>query len=61
MRDFKSLEVWEKAHRLTLDVYRATGGFPREERFGLTGQLRRAVASIATNRSRATRPWSSPA
>ncbi|RMH79046.1 MAG: four helix bundle protein [Actinomyces sp.] len=49
MRDFKNLKVWEKAHRLTLDVYRATEGFPRDERFGLTGQLRRAAASIATN------------
>ncbi len=40
MRDFMDLLVWQKAHRLTLDVYRATKSFPAEERFGLTAQLR---------------------
>ncbi len=49
MQDFKKLKVWEKAHRLTLDIYRATNAFPREERFGLVDQLRRSAASIATN------------
>ena len=49
MRDFKDLVVWEKAHRLTLQVYRATRIFPTEERYGLTAQLRRSAASIPTN------------
>ena len=49
MNDFKDLEVWRKAHELTLAVYRATVSFPREELFGLTSQLRRAAASIAAN------------
>lgn len=49
MRDFKQLKVWEKAHGLALDVYRATREFPAEERFGLTSQLRRAVVSVPSN------------
>ena len=49
MKDFHELVVWQKAHKLTLDVYRATGHFPREEVFGLTSQLRRAAASIPAN------------
>jgi four helix bundle protein len=49
MRDFRKLKVWEKAHHFTLRVYRITKNFPSDERFGLTVQLRRAVASIPTN------------
>ena len=49
MRDFRKLKVWEKAHYLTLLAYKTTRGFPPDERFGLTVQLRRAVASIPTN------------
>jgi four helix bundle protein len=49
MRDFHSLKVWEKAHRLTLQVYRASESFPAVERYGLTTQARRAAASIAAN------------
>jgi four helix bundle protein len=42
------MEVWEKAHSLVLDVYRETKGFPREELFGITMQLRRSAVAIAT-------------
>ena len=49
MKDFRQLVVWEKAHKLTLMVYRLTKDFPVEERYGLTNQLRRASASIAAN------------
>jgi len=49
MRDFKELKVWHKAHRCVLDVYQHTRGFPGEERFGLTVQLRKASASVASN------------
>ncbi len=49
MRDFRTLEVWRRAHPLVLSVYRVTGGFPREELFGLTSQMRRAASSIPTN------------
>ncbi len=49
MRDFRKLTVWQKAHDLALEVYRDTKGFPADERFGLTVQLRRAAVSIASN------------
>jgi four helix bundle protein len=49
MEDFKGLKVWSKAHRLTLDVYRWTRGFPRDEIYGLTSQIRRASVSIGAN------------
>ena len=47
MRDFKQLDVWRKAHLLTLDVYRVTEGFPRAEVFGLSASLRRRSAAIS--------------
>jgi len=49
MQDFRNLEVWKKSHLLTLDVYRLTEHFPRTEVFGLSIQLRRGAAAIATN------------
>lgn len=49
MRDFRKLEVWQKAHNLTLEVYRQTVVFPKEEIYGLTNQIRRAAASIPAN------------
>jgi four helix bundle protein len=49
VKDFRDLKVWERAHKLTLEVYRATRSFPREELYGLTGQARRCSASIAAN------------
>ncbi len=49
MKNFRDLKVWEKAHKLALNVYAATQNFPKEEVYGLTSQLRRAAASIPTN------------
>lgn len=49
MQDLRKLKVWEKAHSLTLDVYRATRSFPREEMYGLTSQMRRAAVSVGSN------------
>jgi len=49
MQNFRNLKVWEKAHALTLDVYRSTRVFPREEIYGLTSQIRRAAVSIGAN------------
>ena len=49
MRNFRKLKVWQKAHRCTLEIYRHTQGFPAEERFGLTAQLRKAAVSVPSN------------
>ena len=49
MQDFRTLQVWRKAHELTLTVYRVTATFPDTERFGLTSQIRRCCASIPAN------------
>jgi four helix bundle protein len=49
VKNFRELKVWEKAHQLTLAVYQATRGFPREELYGLTSQLRRSCSSIPAN------------
>lgn len=49
MKEFTDLQAWQEAHKLTLIVYEATKGFPREEQFSLTSQVRRSVASIEAN------------
>lgn len=49
MKDFRSLDVWKKSHELVLAIYRVTAAFPKNEVYGLTGQIRRAAASIPAN------------
>jgi four helix bundle protein len=49
LQSFRNLKVWEKAHPLTLDVYKSSRCFPREEVYGLTSQMRRSSASIGAN------------
>ena len=49
MRGFRELKVWEKAHRLSLAIYKASSGFPKDELYGLTSQIRRSSVSIPTN------------
>ena len=49
MKDFRDLKVWERAHHLTLEIYRVTRNFPGEERYGMTSQIRRCAASIPAN------------
>jgi len=49
MRDFRQLKVWAKAHELTLEIYRITSRFPKEELFGITSQMRRCSASVPAN------------
>jgi len=46
---FEDLLVWQKSHALALRVYKATRTFPREETYGLTAQIRRAVVSVPAN------------
>ena len=49
MRNFRELKVWWNSHRLVLAVYGAIVGFPKEELYGLTSQVRRAAASVPAN------------
>ena len=49
MRNYRDLQVWTKAHSLTLDLYRLSRQFPKEELYGLVAQLRRAASSIGAN------------
>lgn len=49
VQDYRELVVWQKAMDLVMEIYRLTRAFPREELYGLTNQLRRAVVSIASN------------
>ena len=46
---FTNLKVWEKAHYLTLNIYKLTKSFPKEENFCLTNQIRRSAISIGAN------------
>lgn len=46
---FKNLEVWKKSVSLAKSIYQITKDFPKEELFGITSQLRRAVISVSTN------------
>ncbi len=46
---YKELIVWQKAKALAAAIYKATEEFPTSERYGLTGQLRRAAVSVASN------------
>lgn len=49
VKDFRDLKVWQKAHQLTLGIYRATTSFPQDELYGLRSQMRRSCASIPAN------------
>lgn len=49
MGDFRKLEVWKEAHRLTIQVYKLTETLPRSELFVLTSQIRRAAISVESN------------
>ncbi len=49
IRNFTDLNAWKEAHNLVLIIYKITKLFPRDELFGLTNQLRRAVVSITSN------------
>ncbi|MBM3254540.1 MAG: four helix bundle protein [Candidatus Omnitrophica bacterium] len=48
-KGYKRLEVWKRAHKLVILVYKYTRDFPKEEEYGLTSQLRRAALSVSAN------------
>jgi four helix bundle protein len=49
VQSFRDLQVWQRSMEMTVLVYRLTQGFPREEQYGITSQLRRAAVSVAGN------------
>lgn len=48
-KTFRDLIVWQEAYGLTLEIYKVTKSFPREELYGLTSQVRRAAVSVTSN------------
>ena len=46
---FQDLRIWQEAMDLTVEIYRVTGGFPRNETYGLASQMRRAAVSVPSN------------
>jgi four helix bundle protein len=48
-KGFRDLRVWQCGMELVVEVYRLTKGFPKDELYGLTNQLRRAVVSVPSN------------
>lgn len=49
LQSFTDLKVWQKAHELTLEIYRLTKHFPPDEKFGLISQMRRCAVSVPSN------------
>ncbi|HEX8269091.1 MAG TPA: four helix bundle protein [Flavobacterium sp.] len=49
MHNYKKLEIWRQSRKLCSDVYAVTAGFPADEKYGITNQLRRACVSIPSN------------
>lgn len=49
VRTHKDLDVWKKAMSFVTELYKITATFPKDERYGLTSQMRRAAVSIPSN------------
>jgi four helix bundle protein len=60
VRDYRTLIVWQRAHEVVRLVYELTESLPRDERFGLTAQMRRAAVSVASNIAEAAGRASDP-
>jgi len=60
MQNYKDLKVWEKAHSITLKIYKVTKDFPKEEIYGLTSQIRRSVVSVPANIAEGCGKFSKP-
>ena len=48
-QDYRQIQIWQRSHQFTLQIYRMTNKFPAEERFGLTSQIRRSAVSVPSN------------
>ena len=60
MQRFTDIKVWQRSHALALEIYRHTQAFPKDERYGVTSQLRRAAVSVATNIAEGSKRRSNP-
>jgi len=49
IKNYRDLQVWQKAHELVLLVFRVTDKFPRADQFGIVSQVRRSASSVAAN------------
>jgi four helix bundle protein len=49
LKSYKELKVWQRAYNLSLDIYRTTKKFPKEEIYGLASQMRRSAVSVPSN------------
>ena len=49
LKNYKELQVWQKSYKLCLEIYSITKGFPKDEQYGLTSQIRRAAVSLPSN------------
>jgi len=49
MKSVKNLDIYKKAHDLTLSLYKQTKNFPEEEKYGIISQIKRASISIPAN------------
>ncbi|MBU1053239.1 MAG: four helix bundle protein [Proteobacteria bacterium] len=49
MKTYRDLEVWQKSMNLVIEIYKISKGFPKEEAYGLTSQMRRCAISIPSN------------
>jgi four helix bundle protein len=49
LKNYRELHVWQKSYKFCLEIYAETRTFPKEEKYGLTAQMRRAAVSIPSN------------
>jgi four helix bundle protein len=49
LKNYKELQVWQKAYQFCLEIYKVTKTFPIGEKYGLTSQIRRAAISVPSN------------
>ena len=49
MKTYRDLQIWQKSMTLVTEIYKISKGFPKDEAYGLTSQIRRSAISIPSN------------